>query len=314
MIITRNPNQSKINFQWYDGNIKHAIPKGFLTVEDFIKAHRYPSKKLVSIFEQINKAEIEGNKKLKAGLKQENLFYFTPSAIFNGRRQYENIDMFTGLAQLDFDKVTDSVSLKQYLFETYKEIICCYLSPSGRGVKALIRIKKAENIHEYRKLYAGLAEEFSEIDGFDSAPKNAALPLFLSIDEDILDRDDFTIWTKEGKVMKQSDYKNLNLEPPDIKFSDDGYKSKGYYERITIDIFKKKLSEIIDSDGHPRLRSACLIFGSRIGAGYLDIQTGRAIAEFEVKSHQYFQKDIKNYLKTVEWALKQGALNPRHYS
>ena len=208
-----------------------------------------------------------------------------------------------------------SVALKDYLFTTYEQIFCCYLSPSGKGVKALIRIPVSTDLNEFREYYAGLIEEFETIDGFDSSPKNAALPLFLSYDTDLMFRDNATVWSKKGKVMKDSDYDNLIVEPPPYKhFRDDGYKSKEYYERITIEIFKKKIGEIINDNGHPRLRNACLVLGSRVAAGYLNFGDALALAEYETKINRYLQKDIRNYLRTVSWALNEGMKSPKYYS
>lgn len=304
----------KILFQYYNGNIHNTHPRGFVSLRQFINAHKNPSEKMKLVFYRVNEAAVAGNKELKNKLKMKHLFFFTPSVIFGERRRYKDILKFTGLAQLDFDNVEKSVALKDYLFENYQEIICCYLSPSGKGVKALVKLPISKSINEFRKYYAGLAEEFEGIDGFDNAPKNVALPLFISMDEDILYRDTFIDWTKKGKVMKQEDYVNLNLEPPLYKdFSESGYGSEQYYEKITIDIFKKKISEIVDDDGHPRLRNACLVLGSRIGAGYVSYSDALAIAEYEVKTHSYLSKGIANYIKTVRWALNNGISNPKYY-
>lgn len=303
----------EIKFQYYDGFIGRPIPLGFIDMQTFILKHKNPSKKMIEVFKQINKASKDNNKSLKKKLKQENLYYFTPAAIFEGRRRYSDMVSFTGLAQLDFDNVERAVALKEYLFENYQEIVCCYLSPSGQGVKAIIKIPTSKDINEFREYYSGLINEFEGIDGFDMAPKNAALPLFLSIDEDLLYREGFGEWTKKGKVMKEADYVNLNVIAPDTDFSDDGYGSQGYYEKITIDIFKTKLHNVIDSDGHPRLRNACLVLGSRVGAGYVDYSTALAIAEYEVKMHSYFQKDLLNYLSTVKWGINQGMNSPKYY-
>ena len=300
-----------IKFQYYTGGVYKSKPLGFVSVEQFVLTHTNLSDKLKLIFERIASAK---NKKEKSKLKEQLPFY-TPSAIFKELRRYSNLIEFTGLTQLDFDNVERSVALKDYLFKTYPQITCSYLSPSRKGVKALIRIPISKNLNEFREYYAGLIQEFEGIDGFDSSPKNAALPLFLSDDKDILYRNNPTVWSRKGKVKKDIDFTNLN---DDIlktqQFKDEGYGSAGYYERITKEIFIKKINNITGEPGHPRLLSACLILGSRVGAGYVNYNDALALAEWEIKSNAYLQKGLAGYLKTAKWALDNGYANPKFYS
>jgi hypothetical protein len=307
-----------IQFQWYDGDITHAIPRGTINLEQFIKKHQQPTQEILKVFDQIEQAALDGDKAQKAQLKANHLYYFTPGAIFNGRRRYSNIERFTGLAQIDIDNLEteEAKDLKEYLFDNYKEIYCTYLSPSRKGVKALIRIPVVKSIDEFKEYYKGVENEFDWIAGFDTAPKNLALPLFISWDTDILYREDATVWTRKG-ILQAENLSNLNSKPPANQTIVEGdaqtFKSNAYYRRITLDIFEKKINAITDN-GHVQLRSACLVLGSRVGAGYLSQSDAEQFSEYAIKNSQYLQKGISGYITTSRWGIKNGINNVKYYS
>jgi len=309
-----------IKFQYYAGNIKSTKPLGVVALRSFIDRHQFPMKHVADLIDEIEEASASGDKKKKKELK-ESLFYFTPGAVFSNKRKYDHIVFFTGLAQIDIDGLDpdDAKDLKSYLFENYEQFYCIYTSPSRKGIKGLMRIPICKSIEEFKEYYAGIEDEFNWIAGFDSAPKNLALPLFLSYDHDILYRENAEIWNKKGEMLedklKNAEQNNLRNEPIDIDFKDGDetvYKSKAYYRKITLDIFENKIDSINDN-GHPQLRSACLILGSRIGAGYLNQSDAEQYAEAVIRRNSYLSKGTENYLKTMRWAINQGTKNPKYY-
>ena len=306
-----------IKFQWYSGNISHATPLGTITLKEFIYRHQSPTTKILEVFDEIETAAADGNKKLKSELKQNNLFYFTPGAIFNGRRRYANIVQFTGLAQIDIDGLEhdEALELKEYLFENFPQIYLAYVSPSRKGVKALIRIPVVKSIEEFKEYYAGIEKEFEWIAGFDSAPKNLALPLFLSYDTDLLYRESATVWKTKGELLDLDKTKNLKPTPQhnDIYGDETVYKSNAYYRKISLNIFESKINQIT-GNGHPQLRSACLVLGSRIGAGYLSQADAEQYAEYCIRNNSYLKKGTNGYISTMRWCIKKSIMNPKYYS
>lgn len=308
-----------IKFQYYAGDITKPVPLGYLTLSQFIDRHQNPSGEILDIFDDIEDAARNGNKKLKDKIKQENLFYFTPGALFKEKynRRYENIVSFTGLAQIDIDNLEhdEAIDLKHWLFDNYKEMYCVYVSPSRKGVKALIRIPVVKNVKEFKEYYQAIEDEFDWIAGFDSAPKNLALPLFLSYDTDILWRESASEWNKKADLQPE-ELPNLHNKPLPNSVILDGdetvYKSRAYFRKITLDLFSKKLENINDA-GHIILRSAALILGSRVGAGYLTQSDAEQYAEWCVNNNGYLKKGISGYVTTAKWAIKQGIKNPKYY-
>ena len=306
-----------IEFQWYSGRITDTKPRGTLSLSKFIGTHQNPKLDLLETFDEIEKASKLGNKKLKSELKQTKLFYFTPSAIFKGGRKYSNIETFTGIAQLDFDGLEheEALDLKEWLFENYEEIYCAYLSPSRKGVKAIIRIPIVSNVLEFKEYYKAIEYEFNWIDGFDSAPKNLALPLFISYDTDILYRENAKIWENKASLVTNTESINEQSKPTHniIPGDETKFKSNAYYRKITLDIFSKKIDSIVD-EGHPQVLSACLILGSRVGAGYLSQSEAESYAESCIKGNQYLSKGIYGYVKTMNWCINKSINNPKYYS
>ena len=203
-----------IKFQYYHGDIKKSSPLGLISLETFIDRHLNPKADLLSVFNQINQATASGDKKLKADLKMNNLYSFTISAQFNGRRRYADIREFNPLAQLDFDGLTEeeSIEFRDFIFEHYPQVICSYLSPSRCGVKVLLRIPKISldkgidaGIVEYKDYYRAIETEFSNYKGFDNSPKNLVLPLFISHDQNMSYRhfDSAEVWNIK-EVVEES--------------------------------------------------------------------------------------------------------------
>jgi len=82
------------------------------------------------------------------------------SVCFSGefsRRAAKNIINHSGFACLDFDDVDDAVCLRDSLQDN-EYIYSAFISPSGNGVKALVKVPK--DIANYKKYYEAICETF----------------------------------------------------------------------------------------------------------------------------------------------------------
>jgi len=308
-----------VKFQYYSGDIKRANPLGFVTLEQFVDKHKNPSSEMLAVFDSIEQATASENWELKAKLKMENLFSFTVSAQFKGARAYVNIVEFNGLAQLDWDGLTidEAVLFRDYVFEHYPQVVCSYLSPSRHGVKALLRIPiisieqgSEEGIKEYKDYYRAIETEFGNFKGFDNSPKNMALPLFLSYDFFLQARsyEDTLIWDVKELITDSLSQKFPLPFKPYKKL-----KSNDKNELRAIRTVRKVISGIISSPGHTQLRSACLIFGTRVAAGYVDMYDAIREVENLVAQNAYLSKGLKGYQTTAKWGLEEGMKTPNYY-
>lgn len=301
----------KIKIPYYDGDITNSYALGWITLKQFLRIHKNPNVNSRRLLDEIQSAK---NKEEKNSLKSQ-LHYFTPSVMIEQgkRRQYKNVVSFTGLVQIDFDGVDDVEDLKTYLSSEYEQFVCLYSSPSGKGLKGLMRIPIVETIEEYREYYNAIIEELDWIHGFDTAPKNAVLPLYLSYDLDMYINEFATVWDRK-KVIDTAEHESLEKIPtPEREGDETVYKSNAYYGKISKEIFTKKIQSINDN-GHPQLRSASIVLGGRVGAGYLSVSDAESLAEQLIRTNNYLQKGIENYIKTANWAIAKGIEKPIYYS
>jgi hypothetical protein len=133
-------------------------------------------KKIVLIRQAIDESD-----QVKADELKRNLPAFTVSATFKERRKKENIDTYSGLLHLDYDKVEDVESLKESIIRipyTYS----AFISPSGKGLKVMIKTdavlkNHTEAFNELRAYYDGIV-------GFESdkSVKDVTRLCFVSYD------------------------------------------------------------------------------------------------------------------------------------
>jgi len=283
-----------IRFQYYSNKVKSPVPLGFTDLGSFIQSTRQP--KNLDAFLKIQDAVKVNDLELKGKLKQNLLYYFTPSVIVEGGRKYDNIKKFTGLLVLDFDKINNAEELKKHLFNEYRYVVASYLSPSKKGVKAIVRIPEAKTIEEYKEYHYALEQTMENYDGYDGTTKNAVLPLFQSWDADILSRQNHDIFSDRLVNEAQFDYSPSEIKKVEVK-NTDGIR--------VVAIFKKAIDNI-SGEGHPQLRSACLILGGYVASGYVSLHEAEDLADFMIKTHPYLRQKKSTYFGTAKWAIKQG--------
>ena len=287
----------KIKFQYYPARVKSNKPIGFTTLDYFIKSTKHPKQSVIDIFNRIATAESEGDMKLKSELKQNNLFYFTPAVIVGGLRRYKNIQFFTGLMVLDFDHIDYAEELKKYLFNTYNFIIAAWLSPSKKGIKALVSIPIVVSVDEFKEYYYGICTEMENYEGFDESGQNCVLPLFQSYDSNLLQRNSFETWDIKGE--KTNDF-NKSIPPVQISPGSD---------KSIIKLISSGFNNITDN-GHPQLRGLCLAVGGYVSSGYINENEAINHINWNIENHNYLRKGVSGYKKTALWALNLGKNKP----
>jgi hypothetical protein len=233
----------------------------------------------------------------KQALKSK-LYSFTPCVYVNGPRKYSNIQHWTGLLVLDFDHLASDVAVefKEYLFNEYKYIITAWLSASRHGVRALVKIPVCTSVDEFKQYYAGIERHLNCYNGFDTAPKNCILPMFISYDADILHRNDAQTWsTKHIEIVR----------PATKQYIIDDKTST--IERI----IAKKINVIVDN-GHPQLRAAAYLMGGYVGAGYIDQQHAIDAMQQMIDGNGYLSQKASIYKQTSKEMINKGTTQPTY--
>ena len=290
-----------IQFPFFNANVRNPKPISNVTLEYILNLIRYSNKDLKYVFEKLNTTV---DRKERSKLK-ERLYHATPAVILDGTgRGYKNIVGFTGLLVLDFDKIHNAPEFKQFLFDEYDFIIAAWLSSSKKGVRALVNIPKVNSTSEYKALFWGLANnEMMQYNGFDIAPQNAVLPMFISYDPDLLFRTDASIWDTPGRKPNE-----IN-ETPEVVIP---YRNDSRFEQWSINEFERKINGITDY-GHPVVRAAAFTLGGRVGAGYIDLITAVNVAERAIAMNGYLSKGTKGYQKTAREMIEKGRMIPLEF-
>ena len=282
-------------FQFYPSRITASMPLGEITLTRFLASIKNPKTHILKIFEQIKIAEEQGDIGRKNKLKTS-LYSFTPCVYVIGKRKYNNIKNFTGIMSLDFDhlEIEYAKEWKQALFDEYKFIIAAWLSPSSHGVRAFAKIPIVQSVGEFKEYFNGLSNTLSVYRGWDSAPKNCILPLFLSYDFDLLSREDYTTWTERYSPP---------IAPP-IK----QYIIQDKTNNIEA-IINSALSKITTA-GHPILRATSYALGGYCSAGYIQKDYAIQMIEKMIEGHTYLSKKSETYNKTARTMIQKGMERP----
>lgn len=291
-----------VSFQFFPAKIWEATPLGTLTLRQFLDVHKNPKESTVEVIKEIKIAAKNGDLKRKDFLKQNSLYSFVPSVILDGNgRGLINIVDYNPVMMVEFDKIDHAKELKERLFNKLKSVVAAWISPSGRGLKLMIRIPKPKSVEEYKQYYCGLAYYLSQYEGFDGVNFNIVLPLFLSYDKEMLTREDAEEWTQRGgKINSFKVYEGEFEVPEDIE---DTTKEK-IIEKVTY------LVNQIDDNAHPRIRNISTIFGGFCSQYGFNIDEADDLICDLISYNEYMKKNIRGYQKTAKEFLRKGFLSP----
>lgn len=292
-----------IVFPYFPSRVNAVVPLGLVSLQQFLDSHRDPKPKIVKVFESIREATEAGDEELKAELKQNNLYYFTPTVQLE-YRNYESIQAFNPLMVAEYDKVGESRAnrLKKAIFERFSSCVCAYLSPSRVGVKFLFRIPTVKTVEEYKEYFYGLAYYLSQVDGFDEINANPTQPLFISYDTDILIRpqDEVEEWKVRG--YKPNSFRMYDGELKEVQASEE--------ERARVFSNIQKAIEKIEDNGHFQVRAAATSIGGYVAAGYVSFEEAEEYIHELIEQNEYLSKGTKGYQRTASEMMQRGMNSP----
>lgn len=123
--------------------------------------------------------------------KKKDLKNSLPAVTFCGTfstRKKDALKLGSGLAILDFDKLPNVFEFKESL-KSNDYVFSCWVSPSGNGLKALIKIPVINNDAEYKNIFKQLKELFPDLDDSGSDISRLCFEsydpeLYLNLDSD----------------------------------------------------------------------------------------------------------------------------------
>lgn len=171
-------------------NIKNTTPKVaskcVFKVLDSIKDGTY--KNLIA------KIRIESDKEVRNQLKAK-LHYVTFSGTFSTRSN-TRLKQHSGLACLDYDGVADLYDLISNV-NSDEFTFASFISPSGNGLKVLVRIPFVESNNDYKDYYVELVNHFSKYGKLDEGTSDISRACYLSFDDNLYVNDDSLLFCKK---------------------------------------------------------------------------------------------------------------------
>jgi len=297
---------SDIIFQYYPSKVWIQEPLGTVDLYTFLESIKNPKPQIKETFLEIQKATESGDLKRKDWLKQNRLFYVTPSVFTNGYgRKIDDIVSYNPIMVVEFDKISFAEELKNYLFNKMSCIVAGYVSPSGKGSKFVVRIPKPNSLEEYKEYFCGIAYYLSQITGFDIANFNVILPHFITWDENILIRkwEDTVPWTIRGaKINSFKEYEG-EFEPLEAVSQEDKNEIFNVIDNTFLKIEREQTA-------HRILLGLSLWCGGLSGAGYFSIEEFQDYLFYKVDESHYCQKGSRGYKKTITDMLYKGSKSP----
>lgn len=293
-------NYLDITFPWFNKGIKTVVPSGEISLRQFINATINPKPDMKKAFLEIQKAAEEGNMELKDQLKQDNLFFTTPSVKLK-YRNYASIEEFNPFAILEYDKIEYASELRDYIFEKKKSCIFAFNSPSNRGCKFIFLIEKPTSVESYKELYFGIAAELDVFKCLDISNSRPVLPLFNSWDEGARFREDAVPSTLKG-------YKENTFIPFDGSLEVKGAHTEGEKEDC-IKLISHLINRIEDNGHNQVISTSFLGGGLTTHYGIEEVEIWGLIEE-KIRDNNYLSKGVQGYIKTAQTMFNKGLLNP----
>src|SRR5699024_120477 len=121
-----------------------------MSLKTFIDNIINPTDKLKNSFEKIALAGKNGDLKTKNDLKQQELFFVTPTVKVKKVRNYDSIIGFLPFMVVEYDKIKYPELMRDYIFNTFKSCIFAFCSPSKTGAKFIFRIPIVKSVEQYK--------------------------------------------------------------------------------------------------------------------------------------------------------------------
>lgn len=217
-----------------------------------------------------------------------------PVVCFSGEftERYDNkLFSHSGFIVLDFDKVDVDNTKRVLSGDQYT--FACWVSPSGNGVKALVRITNTER---HRDHFRALIKYYSKTYGLELDPTgiNESRACYESYDPEIIvntQADKFGVFVTEqaenqkvtNTFVGTTDYMKLNLAAKMIRSAEDGGK-------------------------HATLLRAARLVGGYIASGRVEEEEGFRVLQREILKHNIDSEETA--INTIRYGIEEGKKNP----
>lgn len=224
----------------------------------------------------------------------ENVKNSLPVVLFSGvftKRQDDTLRKHSGYIVLDFDKLEDAVDVKgQLSMDPY--IYSCWISPSGNGVKALVKVSDTTKHRDHFQALIQYFDKQYDLE-LDSSGVNESRACFESYDPDIIINDDNEVFTRIAAEEE---------ERPDKPTSSSGT------DYMKLNLAANMVRQAEDGEKHAMLLKAAKLCGGYIAAGRIEEEEA-----YRVLLREISKKDIESIdgaKKTIQDGIEHGKILP----
>lgn len=212
----------------------------------------------------------------------------TTEKVANSHRCDESVTEHSGFFILDFDEV--DVNLKSSQLKTDPFVYAVWLSPSGNGVKALV--KCPASVENHRLYYTAFLDRYPEL---DSTSRNVSRVTFESYDPNLWLNRNSLIWDKKltEEQRKANKDKEANRRGTKVISTAVGMIRASY-----------------DGQKHSDLLKAAHLLGGYIATGRVDESEAIKVLAEEIKAKN--PKDLSGAIQTIKDGINHGKSRPLH--
>jgi hypothetical protein len=213
-----------------------------------------------------------------------------PLATFGGTFVYRSNTALiesSGLMTIDIDKVDTEVVKNKFANKPW--LFAMFTSPSGKGVKLLVRIPKVKTDKEYKDYYSGFEAQYPEI---DRSGKDISRACFFSYDPNIYINQQAKEWT--AKKSPEVTFSRLTKEVKN---------DYGLANRV-LNIIRYA----VDGEKHNKVLKASILMGGFIEANKISYEEAIRLLEQEV--HSMSPHHFQEHRKTIVAGLENGMGRP----
>jgi len=175
-------------FSFYKNGIKSVTPVKDIDINEFLDMLKGDMNN-----KQLELVRKEPDKDKRNALKSK-LSYVTFAGTFY-KRANKQLKEGSGYACFDIDDIDDLEEVKSELIKSkYTHLV--FVSPSGNGLKHIVKIPKVKNDEEYKQYWISISKHF-DIETNDEAPKDVARACYISLDTEPYFNPDSEIYTEK---------------------------------------------------------------------------------------------------------------------
>ena len=217
-----------------------------------------------------------------------------PVVLFSGEfktRTDEDLVKHSGFVVLDFDHI--DVAASKTLLGTDPYVYSCWVSPSGDGLKALVRITNPERHRDHFRALRTYFHKQYDLE-VDESGINESRACFESYDPDLLINEDAAVFGAFATELSESQ----------VAVS----KSGVYTDYLKLNLASRMIRQCDDGDKHATLLKAARLVGGYVAAGRIEEDEAVRVLVREIMKRDIDSED--HAYKTIREGIEKGKQDP----